>query len=97
MELCRAFIVIFVMFSMTVRAVGYLKHNLIKAEKNRAKFALKHFGPFCPVLTYRLPLTPVRSDVARDMIFSIPPFLKKEIQLGLKGHKMSCYYFMFLL
>lgn len=30
------------------------------------------------------------SDVAGDMI-SIPPFLKKEIQLGVKGNKMSFY------
>lgn len=89
MELCRAFGVIFVMFSMRIMVFGYLKHNLIKAEKNRAKFALKRFETRCPVLTYHLPLTPVRSDVARDMIFSAPPFLKKEIQLGVTGQKMS--------
>lgn len=33
MELCRDFEVIFVMFSMTIMVFGYLKHNLIKAEK----------------------------------------------------------------
>lgn len=44
MELCRAFEIICVMFSMTIMVVAYLKHNLIKAEKT-AEFSKTFWNP----------------------------------------------------